>query len=825
MNFVKRSVSLILACAVGAAGLLPAASAAYLPKRDPRSNFASNIALIYTGYYDPANYDGVPVGDYDKDKFMPYVGYLDERGKAQDDFFDTFLILSLQSPHGGSLHRWYDWVPNSVPGRLQDWQYAMERPFAKNLQLDALEQAAKQVGRDLGEPDKQVNVYLTIPFPDPQSRDFGDFDGDGASDDLSSLEERNALVRWYIDEMTERFESRDYEHLRLAGFYWLQEDLDTTVPGERENVMATADYLRERGMRLGWIPWSGAGEKGNGDRHGYDFTIVQPNHYFNADTTIERIEETAELSRSSGQGVEIEFDQRAAESPYYRQVLYNYLIGGVKYGYMTESILAYYQDVYAIYDFYRHRSPVGRELYDDIYRFAKGTFVAPTGNVEGRVLDAEGRPIAGATVTGEDGYAAATDAEGRFAANDRFAILQTFAVAKDGYQSRTVRLQASEGTTIRKDIALARSGGPVIERYAVADFEGSFDVGGNGVVSRSFEAAPEFVYAGAQSLKVGYPSGWGPVRAFIDSSSEALADSDRQFVNYENTDWSGYDAITMEVYNATNAEQTLDMEFMYDRYSWGSSRVKQVLLSPGQWNHVEIPLRELREAGVNLSNVIRLSLRMSEFATDGATMYFDDIALLKYERQDQPADTYAALPSTVPTMDVGARWTPVVKDRSAMDAQGRPAIVPDAAFESSDPSVVEVRPDGTLQALAPGRVTLRAVANGIEAESTVIEVSGRTFHELKGGRSKLSPGDAAPISLRSFFDNGYLIPWEEATYRWFVDGNAVALNDKLRPNGTVVANEKTLIGVRNGSAKVSVTIEYNGKSETFERLVVVTPNP
>jgi hypothetical protein len=251
--------------------------------------------------------------------------------------------------------------------------------------------------------------------------------------------------------------------------------------------------------------------------------------------------------------------------------------------------------------------------------------------------------------------------------------------------------------------------------------------------------------------------------------------------------------------------------------------LKQVKLEPGQWNRVEIPLTELRDSGVNLENVIRLTLRMTEFETNGATLFFDDIALLKYENQERPADTYVALPSSVPTMDIGALWVPVVKNRATLDEQGGHAAVTGVSLESSNPEVLEVTMGGGVRALAPGKATLRAMAGGIEAESIVLEVSGHTFHELKGGRSMLSSGDKAPISLRSFFDNGYLIPRADAKYSWSVKGDAVVLNDKLGADGTVIANEKTLVGVRNGSAIVSVTIEYNGKTETLERLVVVTP--
>ena len=48
--------------------------AAYLPKNSEKSNGASNMALIYTGYYNPDDYDGMKIGDYDKERFLPYVG-------------------------------------------------------------------------------------------------------------------------------------------------------------------------------------------------------------------------------------------------------------------------------------------------------------------------------------------------------------------------------------------------------------------------------------------------------------------------------------------------------------------------------------------------------------------------------------------------------------------------------------------------------------------------------------------------------------------------------------------------------------------------------
>ncbi|WP_054948820.1 DUF4855 domain-containing protein [Numidum massiliense] len=817
---LKTASIVCLALLLSVSLFAQSAFAAYLPKDDPKSNHASNIALIYTGYYDPNNYDGVKVGDYDKDKFLPYVGYLNEEGKAEDYFFDTFLMLATQSPYKGSLHRWYDWVKDSKPGTLKDWQWAMDRMFIKNQQLDALNQAVKEVSKTLGDRNKTVNVYLTLPFPDPQSKDFGDFKGDGISANLESLETRNELVKWYIDTMTAKFYKQGYKYLKLAGFYWLQEDLDPAVPGEKENVKYAADYLNSKGMRLGWIPWSGAGEKANGNKYGFDFSLIQPNHFFQENTTIKRIEEIAKLAKENSQGVEIEFDLRAIEEPHYRQALYNYLIGGVKYGYMKDSILAYYQDVYAIYELYHHKSPVGRQFYTDIYKFAKGEFEPPTGSVDLRAIDFDGTPLAGATVSDESGVLGTTDENGRFRKDGLLSIEHNFTVSKDSFGSKSISLSIPMNETIYKDVALGTGKGEtIVDTYTVGDFQGEFNVGGNTVVPRSFST--EKVHSGSQSLKVDFPSGWGPVRAFIDSSSDRLADSDREFVNYTNTDWSSYDTVAMTVYNDTDQEQKLVLEFMYDAYDWGSSKSKTVKLQPQQWNEVEIPLAELSAEGANLKNMIRMSLTMNEFNTSRATLYFDNITLRQYEKMKLAPDYAISLPSKVPTMDVGSEWTPTVVNRAVKNEQGQPTVASDVQFESTDPEVINVTDDGKLVARKAGKASIRAIVAGIEAESVTLEVSPWQFNKLKGGNSILELGKETTLTVQSFFENGYLIPAKDATYEWSIKkGKAIELVGEDNEQ-----HRQVIKGVKNGKATVQVTISYNGKQKTFIKVIKVKKKP
>ncbi|MDI3311526.1 MAG: DUF4855 domain-containing protein, partial [Thermoanaerobacterium sp.] len=287
MKSHKKIIATLVVSLMIIISVLPAN--AYVPKGTDSSNGAKNILLVYAGYYNPANYNGREVGVWDKDKFMPYVTHFDENGKPDDFFFDTFLFLGTSTPYGGNTGRYYPFG-SGHPGQMKDWQWFLDRVFTENQQLDALNQAVEEADQQLNQNDHKVLVYMMLPFPDPQSTDFGDIDNSGTSLNLSSLDNREKAIKWYIDQFISRFNNADYKYLKLGGFYWMQEDLDTTVQGEAESVKYASDYLHGFGLKLGWIPYAGAELKAEGNKYGFDWTIIQPNHYFNEGSTYESIE-------------------------------------------------------------------------------------------------------------------------------------------------------------------------------------------------------------------------------------------------------------------------------------------------------------------------------------------------------------------------------------------------------------------------------------------------------------------------------------------------------------------------------------------------------
>ncbi|MDI3312500.1 MAG: DUF4855 domain-containing protein, partial [Thermoanaerobacterium sp.] len=458
MKSWKKIIPAIVISLMVILSVLPA-SAYMLPGIDS-SNGAKNILLVYTGYYNPANYNDEEIGVWDKNKFMPYVAHLDENGKPDDFFFDTFLFLGISTPYGGNMGRYYSFV-SGHPGQMRDWQWFLDRVFTKNQQLEALNQAVEEANQQLNQEDHKVLVYMMLPFPDPQSTDFGDIDNSGTSLNLSLLDDRKKAIKWYIGQFINRFNEANYKYLKLGGFYWMQEDLDTNVPGEVESVRYTSDYLHELGLKLGWIPWAGAELKAEGNKYGFDWTIIQPNHYFNEGSTYETIKNTAKLADSSNEGVEIEFDQRVLTDQWHRQALTDYLVGGVEFGYMKNSLLAYYQDVYGLYEIYNSKDPIGKQIYNDIYYFSKGEYKLPeagTGNIKGRILDMEGKPIQGIQISNGD-KVVTTDSGGNYEFDGLYACVQNFSVkdvTNKVYKPVQFSVSIKAGYTIYKDIILEK---------------------------------------------------------------------------------------------------------------------------------------------------------------------------------------------------------------------------------------------------------------------------------------------------------------------------------------------------------------------------------
>ncbi len=360
-------LTFLLSCLATTASAAPG----FCPPASPQSGGMRDIMLIYEGGK-----------AWKPEEFRPYVAYVDERGEPKDWFYDAFLFLMYGGAPSGATY--IDGATNRA-----DWEHFLNVTFARDRCLDALDQEIEAVGRRLGQGGRVCPVILMIPYPSSRSNAFGDVDGDGVSEDLSRPEDRVKAVRWFLDEALARWKALSPKHLKLWGFYWMNEGI---ARSDEAIVKATADLVHARGYGLHWIPWFRAPGLEKWRELGIDFAIVQPNYAFMqpergfALADQNRLTLNANDAWRLGLGVEMETPFALPGDPGARWLFRQYLNHGddALDGYQHGAVRAYYQGSDVIARLAASTHPGERQLYDDLYRFHKGTYTRrPTSLAEG----------------------------------------------------------------------------------------------------------------------------------------------------------------------------------------------------------------------------------------------------------------------------------------------------------------------------------------------------------------------------------------------------------------------------------------------------------
>ena len=337
-----------------------------------RSRRRSRIILIYGS-------GGMPA--WSADRLRYYVAHVTPEGKADGWFFDTVLFLALAA----DSQRGFDPGYGNGPSQAEDWRwYLDQRLFGGNPAAAAarpersrgeqrrslgeaaeLEQAVRIAGKELGEPGQVVRVIIGIPYPDPRAGEFGELDGRKL--DFSLPEDRAAAVKWYMRETARRWSASSFDHLRLAGFYWIREEVSEQ---DRPLLKLVASLAGDQLVPLYWIPYYNSPGRDQWRQLGFDIAIQQPNYYF-YDVPQERLRDAAQLAWGGRMGVELELDRRVLQSEERRQRYQSYLEAGVQYGFQQASTLAWYDDT-ALLECARSQDPAVRRVYDLTCAFVRG---------------------------------------------------------------------------------------------------------------------------------------------------------------------------------------------------------------------------------------------------------------------------------------------------------------------------------------------------------------------------------------------------------------------------------------------------------------------
>ncbi len=310
---------------------------------------ASEITLLYA--------------DRNKEEdLLPMVAYLDKDGNIKDTFMDGFIYCSHHNLPSGTL--------GHLPNYKQDWEYVHNQDFNGAAGFDVLDRVVGQVKEELGLTDYKVKVYSTFLTLHDTVSSFGDVDGDGVSEDATTVEGRAKIFDWFIKLTLDEFEKRNYQNIEYNGFYWLNE----AVIWEHDDshvITECAERVHAAGSNFLWVPYYKANRFFTGYEMGFDMVSMQPNVVFSTDAPLWRFDSTVEMTKVRKMTVELEHSYQCLGDPSFARSYMLYLYYGAATGYI-DAIHVYYDDVANLSIMGRSDSELCRMQYDATYRFAKG---------------------------------------------------------------------------------------------------------------------------------------------------------------------------------------------------------------------------------------------------------------------------------------------------------------------------------------------------------------------------------------------------------------------------------------------------------------------
>ena len=304
----------------------------------------TDLVLCYGGSHHRTPYR------WDKERFTPFVTYVDESGR-EHWLFDGFLCLEFQDssrPDGGK----YAYMVGVLRGQgvsagKQQWKELIDYWFDGDNGVNALEAAVKEASQRLGTPPAKRKVVMVMPDPiiyrkyddtNESTTYWGSLGG--RQMDFAKGADRVAACKWYIDQVRRRFDEGNYQYVELAGFYPISEEIVTPGDGychelkkSEEVIPQVAEYLHAINQSFCWIPYNRAAGYTKWKEMGIDYAYMQPNHYWD-DKGVRPLSRYFSDIKAYDLAMEFEFDENILKgeqnSEVYKKRFREYMEGAKK---------------------------------------------------------------------------------------------------------------------------------------------------------------------------------------------------------------------------------------------------------------------------------------------------------------------------------------------------------------------------------------------------------------------------------------------------------------------------------------------------------------
>ena len=353
----ENTFTLSIAANAGAGAFEPAQVIVTAPPANPEIITVRKDALMaYSGYM-PAGcwqaggivdlaliYNGDIRTVWTQEAFKPYLTWTNPDTQKEEWLFDGFQF------NEGECNGFQFTYNGANPATKTNMLYYLDNlTFARNISIDALDKALGAVIQRLGAPPRPRRVVIMLPDPPPPqvngaSVNWGELNGKPL--DFNNNEDRFAVVKWWVDEVLRRWDAAAYQHLELAGFYWLRENVyywGYDYELDKKFIRDCVQYVHGLGKRVYWIPYWEA--KGNEEwkQIGFDVAYQQPNHQFNINVPDSRVAAACDFAESHGMGLELEWQKELFQDPEtYAPRLWVYLDTFEQSGVWQDAAVAHY---------------------------------------------------------------------------------------------------------------------------------------------------------------------------------------------------------------------------------------------------------------------------------------------------------------------------------------------------------------------------------------------------------------------------------------------------------------------------------------------------
>lgn len=278
---------------------------------------------------------------WDAQRIAPYITYTDKEGN-EHWMFDSFLFLEIKDGTGVSFATGY----TNTPARQTDWRNLVNYFFQKNYTAGAINKAIENASKRIGQPPVKRKLIIGIPEPIKTLTDWGTIDN-GRTLNFTNTQDRIDACKWYIDYVRQKFNDGNYEHLELAGFYWIAEEASNS----RTITAPIAQYINDLKYSYNWIPYFNSPGWKEWTALKFNYAYLQPNYFFKEPLIEDRLDAACVNALSENMDMELEFDERIlTKNNAWHYRLENYIKTFEKYEIWENKRIAYYQGSKALYE-------------------------------------------------------------------------------------------------------------------------------------------------------------------------------------------------------------------------------------------------------------------------------------------------------------------------------------------------------------------------------------------------------------------------------------------------------------------------------------------